>query len=723
MSSDTEIAVETRNLTKSFGDNPAVFEGVDLSFRRGETTLLMGPNGSGKTVLLSCLAGGLRPSAGSVSVLGDRPGDARSQLVFMLQDGLAVDELSGRENAAFYTALHPGATDRWRAVADRLDLDALDRRVADYSGGMRRKLELALTLSVDVPSTCSTSRPPHSTRRPSSGSTRCSRTWPTPGGPSSRRRRPRTCSITTSTSSRDWGPAPRCRERLSGRPDTARCEPRSTNLHDESGDTMTDRQRRLGRRRLLKLAAPALALGLAGCSGTEPTPTSTPTATPTPSPTTTATPTDAPTETETETPEGTPTDAELREVALAFTERLAAGEYEAAREVFAPEVAEQVSAAALEGIWADLQRANGPYVSIEGAERTTVQSFAAVVVTAQFAQARQGLRLVFDDDGRAVGFQIVAPVNSAWTPPGYVDRDAFETLDVGIRGPGNCAIPGELATPSIESGAGRPTLALLGGSGPTDLNGTVGPNLPYRDLAYGLATDGDAALRYTKRTAACEVDPARLTIDEEYTDDAVTAVETLRSLDGADPDRTVVAGHSLGAMLAPRVAARLDGVAGVVMLAPPGRPLHELVVAQTRYLVELDGTVTAEEQERLDAVRAAADRVDRLDIADGDLVLGAGRPYWESLQAYDAFETARSLDVPILVLHGGRDYQVTTADIDLWRDALADEPNVRFETYPELNHLFLPGEGPASPAEYQVEGYVDGQVVADLDAWLDARWA
>ena len=151
MSSDTEVAVEARGLAKSFGDGPPVFEGVDLSFQRGETTLLMGPNGSGKTVLLSCLAGGLRPSAGSVSVLGDRPSDARSRLVFMLQDGLAVDELSGRENAAFYTALHPGATDRWRAVADRLDLGALDRRVADYSGGMRRKLELALTLSVDVP--------------------------------------------------------------------------------------------------------------------------------------------------------------------------------------------------------------------------------------------------------------------------------------------------------------------------------------------------------------------------------------------------------------------------------------------------------------------------------------------------------------------------------------------------------------------------------------------
>ncbi len=151
MSTGTDVAVRARGLTKSFGDGSPVFEGVDLSFRRGETTLLMGPNGSGKTVLLSCLAGGLRPSRGSISVFGDPPADGRTELVFMLQDGLAVDELSGRENAAFYTALHPGATDRWQEVADSLELDALDRRVADYSGGMRRKLELALTLSVDVP--------------------------------------------------------------------------------------------------------------------------------------------------------------------------------------------------------------------------------------------------------------------------------------------------------------------------------------------------------------------------------------------------------------------------------------------------------------------------------------------------------------------------------------------------------------------------------------------
>jgi hypothetical protein len=465
---------------------------------------------------------------------------------------------------------------------------------------------------------------------------------------------------------------------------------------------MTDPEPSYRRRRLLRIAASGVALGLAGCNENGQ---STPT----------------PNETENGTPERPPTDAELRNAALGFTEQLAAGEYEAAREVFAPSVAEQVSAAALEAIWADLQRANGPYVEIEGTERVTVQSFAAVVVTVQFAQARQGLRLVFDDERRVVGFQLVAPASAEWTPPSYVDQSAFETREVSVRGPGSCALPGELTVPG-DGGPTPPSFVLLGGSGPTDLNGTLGPNQPYRDLAYGLGTVGNAALRYTKRTAACDVDPATLTIDDEYTDDAVAAIEMLRSQDGADPDRTVVVGHSLGAKLAPRVAARTDGVAGVVMLAPPGRPLHELLVEQTRYLIELDGSVSDGERARLDAVTAAADRVDRLDIDDNEVVLGAGQAYWESLQAYDAFETARSLDVPILVLHGARDYQVTATDIDTWRDALADEPNVRFETYANLNHLFLPGEGPASPAEYQTEGHVDEQLVTDIDAWLEARW-
>lgn len=142
--------IEASGVTKAFGDG-GVLEGVDLAIEPGETTVLMGPNGSGKTVLLSCLAGGLHPDEGTIEVLGDAPADARNRLSFLQQDALAIPNLSGSQTAQFYADLHPRSTGRWRELLERFDLDAPDRRVRDYSGGMTRKLELAVTLDPDVP--------------------------------------------------------------------------------------------------------------------------------------------------------------------------------------------------------------------------------------------------------------------------------------------------------------------------------------------------------------------------------------------------------------------------------------------------------------------------------------------------------------------------------------------------------------------------------------------
>ena len=147
-----DVALEARGVSKSFGTD-GVVEDVDLAVRENEILLLMGPNGVGKTVLLSCLAGCERPTAGEVEVF-DTPieVDGGDSAAIMLQDSMAVDSLTGRENAGFYTQLHPAVTDRWeRYVADLGLADDLDKRVGDYSGGMRRKLELALTMSLDVP--------------------------------------------------------------------------------------------------------------------------------------------------------------------------------------------------------------------------------------------------------------------------------------------------------------------------------------------------------------------------------------------------------------------------------------------------------------------------------------------------------------------------------------------------------------------------------------------
>jgi ABC-2 type transport system ATP-binding protein len=147
----SEPVLAAEGLGKSFGGD-AVFDELDLTVETGEVVVLLGPNGTGKSVLASCLAGGLSPSEGTVEVPGGAPATTPGTTSFLLQDALCLDRLTGRENISFYDRLNPSFTDRWRTLVETFGIDdQLDDRVDQYSGGMRRKLELAISLSVEAP--------------------------------------------------------------------------------------------------------------------------------------------------------------------------------------------------------------------------------------------------------------------------------------------------------------------------------------------------------------------------------------------------------------------------------------------------------------------------------------------------------------------------------------------------------------------------------------------
>ncbi|WP_252490560.1 ATP-binding cassette domain-containing protein [Natronococcus zhouii] len=113
----------------------------------------MGPNGVGKSVLMSCLAGSSRITDGSITLFDSYdPVEAQSMMSVMKQGEMTDPDLTGRENVEFYRRLHPrGAGDVGR-ILERLEMeDDADRLVRTYSGGMKRKIEVAIALSVDVP--------------------------------------------------------------------------------------------------------------------------------------------------------------------------------------------------------------------------------------------------------------------------------------------------------------------------------------------------------------------------------------------------------------------------------------------------------------------------------------------------------------------------------------------------------------------------------------------
>lgn len=430
--------------------------------------------------------------------------------------------------------------------------------------------------------------------------------------------------------------------------------------------------------------------------------------------------TSVPTPPATSTPGPTTTQAvdvqALRADAQQFVRDIASGDFQAAIDghSYTDQVAAQLDVATLESLWQTQTSGLGTFSGLGDTQDGATQGYRVVVVTATFTDGEQLVRLVYDGQGRIAGLQF-PPQSGTWSPPDYADPTTFTETELPLQATQSCSLGATLTLP--KSADRVPGVVLVQGSGPNDRDETIGPNKPFKDLAWGLATRRIAVLRYDKRTATCAVDPATLTIDEEVTDDALTAVERLREHERISS--VAVVGHSLGAMLAPRIAARDADLAVIAMLAAPARPLPTLILQQIRYLARLDGTVTDAEQQQIDQTQRAVERIQSLDIPEGETVLGGGRPYWQSLQSYDQVATAKGLTLPRLFFQGGRDYQVTPEDdFQAWKDALSGISNVQFGQYARLNHLFMAGSGKPNPEEYYRQGHVSPAVVEDLAGWL-----
>jgi heme exporter protein A len=143
-------AIELHGLRHEFGERTAL-EGVDLTLAIGETLVVVGSNGAGKTTLLRILATLLRPTAGSVEVMGcPLPREAwrlRGRIGYLGHEPLLYRDLTGRENLRFQARLHgiggDGGEARIEATLRAIGMERrADERVGDLSAGMRQRLAI-----------------------------------------------------------------------------------------------------------------------------------------------------------------------------------------------------------------------------------------------------------------------------------------------------------------------------------------------------------------------------------------------------------------------------------------------------------------------------------------------------------------------------------------------------------------------------------------------------
>lgn len=397
------------------------------------------------------------------------------------------------------------------------------------------------------------------------------------------------------------------------------------------------------------------------------------------------------------------------------------GHYDDATRHFDARMAEALPAAKIGQVWGTMLPAQvGAFVAADAPVAGTVQGHSLVQTPLHFANGGLIMRVACQADGSVGGlFFVPLPADPGKAPSAGLPAGIREVPKQVPSPPGE--LPGVLTLPA---GKGPfPAAVLLAGSGPNDMDETIGPNKPLRDIALGLAEAGIATLRYDKRTRVYgpRLAGQSITVDQEVTDDALAALHELRALPQIDRARVFVVGHSLGALMAPRIARRDGHLAGAVLLAAPERLDLALVVRQLRYIEGLGGAYAAVGKQ-IPAIETARDALAAADPAHPPqgLFFHAPAAYWLSLRDYDAIDASRAIHTPLLVLQGLADYQVG-ADFARWQRAFDGSTRVRLHGYPGLSHLFMPAGKPPSPADYGKAGHVDPAVIHDMASWMLAR--
>ena len=282
---------------------------------------------------------------------------------------------------------------------------------------------------------------------------------------------------------------------------------------------------------------------------------------------------------------------------------------------------------------------------------------------------------------------------------------------------------GPLAGTLLNAGAHAPAVLIIPGSGPTDRDGNnpLGVTAaPYRLLAEALAAKGVSSVRIDKRgmfgSKAAVADPNKVTIGD-YAADTHNWVKAIRDKTHA---RCVwVLGHSEGALVALAAAQQPDGICGVILIAGAGRRLSDVIREQLR--------ANPANAPVLDAAMSALDELDRGQHVD----VAAMHPALQRLFApqvqdflidmfhQDPVKLAASLKVPLLIVQGERDLQVSTADA---RALAAAQPRAKLVLLPQMNHVLkdvASDDRAANAATYRDSSLpVDKEVVDAVAAFV-----
>ena len=409
--------------------------------------------------------------------------------------------------------------------------------------------------------------------------------------------------------------------------------------------------------------------------------------------------------------------AEQRAAAQAFIDALLGQKWDALEALEHPQLREKIHIDEWKKLIPSLEERAGGYVRHDFHSAEPNGSYASVVYHAYFEKDSLGFRVVVDSINFVGGFWLdPIPRVFKFDPPSYADTSLFD--DVAVTVGDSLKLPGVISMPKGDGPF--PAVVLVHGSGPQDMDETIQGNKPFRDLAWGLASKGVIVLRYMKRTKVygAKMNAYTVTVQDETIDDAIEGVHLLRARPETDTTRIVVAGHSLGGMLAPEIAASEPAVKGIALLAAIVRPLEVVIGDQLNFIAQSQDSLSVQEAMKLQHEMDKIDQISRRIMKPKQFFLSTPASYYYDIQDRPPLKFISQLSIPMFIARGTKDYQSPEIDFQMLRDSLAARSNVVFKTYPDCFHPFIRTEASPGPWNYEMIGHVVPDLIADLVEWI-----
>lgn len=407
-------------------------------------------------------------------------------------------------------------------------------------------------------------------------------------------------------------------------------------------------------------------------------------------------------------------------LASEFFVQLDSGNYNKAHALFDSTVNNKIQPKNLEELWGQLKGKFGNFIEVDGAQNKVSGEFQLVILQCKFSKETQPFQFAFNKQSKIVGFFILPKnIENSYRLPPYANSSSYTEKLVTIKS-GKHDLPAMLTLP--KDSLNCPVVVLVHGSGPSDMDETIGPNKPFKDIAVGLASQGIASIRYVKSTLLYQKEfTGAFTVNDEVINDALAVIDYAKNIEQVDSQKVYLMGHSLGGMLAPRIASlNAKQLKGIILAAAPARKLQDLAIEQNNYLFALQKDTTQAGKKALsEAIKSLnlTKTFNAKTTPQDSVYLGLPVSYWADLNAMDQVAIAKQLGLRILVIQGGNDFQVSSTDFNIWKNALKGK-NVDTKLYPMLNHLFsfVPEKGDNN--QYLKQINIDQPMIDDLASWI-----